>query len=371
MRAGPILPLCPAKRRKGLTIAVAPGGCSSEEADAPRGTGRPSAGETAGRAEAAAPSRRPRLRRAPAPAPTPGLPPSSRAERAGPHAGARSGSGSWRRPRGRRARGAAGAPPGHAAGPPLAGRARTGDAAGARRRGLRALRKEAAHRCRRGGGLRTRAGAAPAAHCPTSGLPVAAPVRVAVLRPPAPGPVPTSRRARGRRRGAAVPPEDTGASRAPPTAPAPPPAAPPTAQAPPLPAGRLPAAARRARSAAHRSPRLSRPPAAPPPRAGGTKTRSAGARLGRAGRPHWACSVAGAGFSVASRKLFALHRRGGAAEPARRRAPPPRPPQPGPAPRRRDEPEPEPARRGVSAARRARCAAAPAHNPAGGPHRQE
>ncbi|XP_029098062.1 uncharacterized protein LOC114907078 [Monodon monoceros] len=76
-----------------LATESGPAACSSEEADAPRGTGRPSAGEAAGRAEAAAPSRRPRLRRAPDPAPTPGLPPSTRAERAGPHAGARSGSG--------------------------------------------------------------------------------------------------------------------------------------------------------------------------------------------------------------------------------------------------------------------------------------
>lgn len=99
---------------------------------------------------------------------------------------------------------------------------------------------------------------------------------------------------------------------------------------PPLPAGLLPAASR-PRPGPERSPCSPRPPrpaASRPSREGGPKTRSAGVLLCRAGRQHWACSVAGAGFSVASRKLFALHRRPGAADPAAPPAPPPRPPHP-------------------------------------------
>lgn len=142
-------------------------------------------GEAAGRVEAAAPSRRPRLRRAPAP----GSHPRSAAQRACPErsrppgGAGRSGSGSWRLPRGRRARVRAGrgVPPGHAARPLRAGLARDG-------RPRRARTEAGVHlspggrpriwllgRCRRGGGLWTRAARShgplpnfgPASPCPS------------------------------------------------------------------------------------------------------------------------------------------------------------------------------------------------------------
>lgn len=269
-----------------------------------------------------------------------------------------------------------GVPPGHAARPLRAGLAPDGRPRRAHGGGSSALCGRPSiwrpGRGRRGSGLRTREARShgplpnfgPASACPSVHRRRRLDLRGPQSRP-ARVPAPTSRRTGGQRRSRVRPPaRGLGEVGAPPTAPRGPAHASPRPR-PPLsgssPSCRLalggspPASAR---SGAHCSPQPPRPAGLPAPPA--RAVRKPGAReRGSAGpgRPHWACSVAGAGFLVASRKLFALHRRGGATEPA---APPctaaaPAPARPGPA-AGRDEPEPEPARRGVSAGRGGRVA---------------
>lgn len=147
----------------------------------------------------------------------------------------------------------------------------------------------------------------PQMRCPTGYWAPAPSTHVEAGRLAAPGPAGTWRR-------------ELGEVRAPPTVLS----APPSSRhdpahrsmATPLPAGSLTAVTRLPSPGAEPTAPLRCPaPLASPGRAvrkPGTQERgSAGP-----GRPHWACSVAGAGFLVASRKLFALHRRGGATEPA-------------------------------------------------------
>lgn len=270
-----------------------------------------------------------------------------------------------------------GVPPGHAARPcaltwPGTGVRGWRTEAGALRSPVGRLRIWWLSRCRRGGGLQTQAARShgllpnfgPASACPTGNH----------RRPPRPSrpPSPALPRSRHPRRGGPAgsaatgsdPPEGTCRSRGPAhrsrgpahASPQPRPPLPGSSPSCRLAQGGSPPAS--ARSGAHCSPRPPRPACLPAPPA--RAVRKPGAReRGSAGpgRPHWACSVAGAGFLVASRKLFALHRRGGATEPAALpcTAAAPAPARPGPA-AGRDEPEPEPARRGVSAGRGGRVA---------------
>lgn len=187
-----------------------------------------------------------------------------------------------------------------------------------------------------------------AAPCPTSGLPMPALVGAAAPRldpqrprshPPRPSTqyhVGAGGRTASRRVGQRPGYLESGP--APPKGPTPPASAPPTAHAPPLPVGSL---SGRPPAWSQRSPvrPWSAPPLRPPRPSplGGPKTRSAGLWLCRAGQPHWACSVAGAVFFFFRSQVGSFLHYTGEGEPRsqlRRRAPPPRPPQPGPAPRR-------------------------------------
>lgn len=128
---------------RGVRTPAPPPGSPSEDGDVPRGTGRPGRGEAVGKVEAAAPSRRPRPRRAPAPglrrANTPGArrdTPRGTWSRLRVLAVAAGEVGTWE-DRG-------GAAPGHPAGPLLGGPARDGRRRRARGGGSGALsRREA------------------------------------------------------------------------------------------------------------------------------------------------------------------------------------------------------------------------------------